>query len=244
MKTIYTLLFFVLSSLIVYSQNKITKSYPVKAGQEISLHFDYPKMIKVSSWDKNEISIIATVSTEDGKHVDAFSLRDSLVNNTISIRNEIDWEKIPNQYFVVMNGTKTSFATKQDFENCKKENSSLVNASFYTQRNFTVYLEVKVPSSNFSTIKSIYGMIELIDFKAPSAIEATYGSIDASMNESQIGKIKLTNRFGKIYSNLQLIATEKKDSSYFTSITAEPGKGPSYDLSSSYGNIYLRKSNR
>ncbi|TKC10008.1 hypothetical protein FA048_07310 [Pedobacter polaris] len=243
MKTIFTILFFILSSLIVHAQNKITKSYPVKEGQEINLHFDYPKIIKISSWDKNEVSIVATVSTEDGEHIDAFILRDSVVNNTVSIRNRIDWEKIPNQYYVVANGIKTSFPTKQDFENYKKENSALQNASFYTQRNFTVNLEVKVPSSTFSTIKSTYGMIELIDFKAPSAIEATYGGIDASMNESQIGKIKLTNRYGKIYSNLQLTATEKKDSSYFTSITAEPGKGPSYDLSSSYGNIYLRRSN-
>jgi len=243
MKIPLIFLLFSFSSLVVYSQKQITKSYPVKAGQQISLNFDFPKMIKVSSWDKNEVSIVATVSTEDGEHIDAFILRDSIVNNTLSIRNRIDWDKIPNQYFVVANGIKTSFPTKQDFENYKKENSgTLTNASFYTQRDYVVNLEIKVPSSTFSAIKSTYGMIELIDFKATSAIEATYGGIDASMNETQIGKIKLTNRYGKIYSNLQLTATEKKDSNFFTSITAEPGKGPSYDFSSSYGNIYLRKS--
>ncbi len=243
MKTILTLLFFALSPLLVLSQQKISKNYTVKPGEQISLYFDYPKMIKVSSWDKNEVSIVATVSSENGENSEAFTLRDSLVNNTLSIRNRIDWEKIPSQYFVVANGIKTSFPSKQDFENYKKENSErLPNASFYSQRDFVVHLEIKVPSTVFSNIKSIYGMVELVDFKSPSNIEATYGGIDASMNESQIGKIKLTNRYGKIYSNLQLTATEKKDSNFFTSITAEPGKGPSYDLSSSYGNIYLRKS--
>ena len=41
-----------------------------------------------------------------------------------------------------------------------------------------------------------------------------------------------------------LTPTDKKDANFFTSITAEPGKGPAYDLSSSYGNIYLRKSSK
>jgi hypothetical protein len=243
MKTTFSSLFIVLCSVIAYGQNKITKTYPVKAGQQISLHFDYPKTIKVSSWDKNEISIVATVNTDNGAPLDAFTLRDSVVSNTIGIRNRIDWDKVPNQYFAVEGGVKTSFPTKQDFENYKKENGAqLPNASFYTQRNLVVSMEIKVPAAIFSHIKSTYGMIELVDFKTPSTIEATYGGIDASMNESQIGKIKLTNRYGKIYSNLQLTATEQKDSNFFTSITAEPGKGPSYDLSSSYGNIYLRKS--
>ena len=243
MKTMLPFLFLFLLSISVQAQNKITKSYPVKEGQQISLSFDFPKTIKLSSWDKNEISIVATVSTEDGENIDAFILRDSVVNNTISIRNKIDWDKVPTQYFVVANGIKTSFPTKQDFENYKKENSAILpNASFYTQRDFVINLEVKIPTNTYSRIKSTYGMIELVDFKATSAIEATHGGIDASMNESQIGKIKLTNRFGKIYSNLQLTATEKKDGNFFTSITAKPGKGPEYDLSSSYGNIYLRKS--
>jgi hypothetical protein len=243
MKTTFSLLLLVLCSVVVYGQNKITKTYPVKAGQQISLHFDYPKTIKVSSWDKNEISIVAKINTDNGAPLEAFTLRDSVVDNTIAIRNRIDWDKVPTQYFAVQSGVKTSFPTKQDFENYKKESGTqLPNASFYSQRNLDVSMEIKVPAAIYANIKSIYGMVELVDFKAPSTIEATYGGIDASMNESQIGKIKLTNRYGKIYSNLQLTATEKKDSNYYTSITAEPGKGPSYDLSSSYGNIYLRKS--
>lgn len=245
MKTILTILLLAVSPLIALSQHKINKTYTVKPSQKIDLNFDYPKLIKISSWDKNEISIVATVTIDDDEKINAFTLTDSLNNNTLSIRNKIDWDKVPTMYYLSDKGVKTNFKTKQDFDNYKKENGgSLANASFYQQKNIDIQLEIKIPSSVFVNIKSTYGMIEMSNFNTPASIEAQYGGIDASMNENQIGKIKLTNRYGMIYSNLNLNATEKKDTNFFTSITAEPGKGPAYDLSSSYGNIYLRKSNK
>lgn len=245
MKILITILLLAVSPFIVLSQQTITKTYPVKQGQQIDLNFDYPKLIKISSWDKNEVSIIATVTIDDHEKVNAFTLTDSLNDNTLSIRNKIDWDKVPTMYYLQEKGIKTNFKTKQDFDNYKKENgSNLPNASFYQQRNIDVQMEIKIPSHASASIRSVYGMIELANFNSPAVIEAKYGGIDASMNESQIGKIKLTNRYGMIYSNLNLTLTDKKDANFFTSITAEPGKGPAYDLSSSYGNIYLRKSSR
>ncbi|WP_257667330.1 hypothetical protein [Parapedobacter tibetensis] len=90
-------------------------------------------------------------------------------------------------------------------------------------------------------LTSVYGMVELVNFDAPISVEAKYGGIDASLDERRIGEIKLTNRFGKIYTDLPLTLTEKEDRDFYTSITATPGKGPSYVISASYGNIYLRK---
>lgn len=244
MKTILTLLLFALLPFLAISQNTISKTYPVKAGQQIDLYFDYPKLIKVSSWDKNEIAITATIKVNEGENIDAFTLVDSLNNTALSLRNKIDWDKIPTMYYLKDQGIKTTFKTKQDFDNYRNENGgNLKNASFYQQKNIEITIEIKVPVNSFTDLKSTYGMIELVGFNGPANIEATYGGIDASMSENQIGKIKLTNRYGAIYSNLKLTPTDKKDSNFFTSITAEPGKGPAYDLSSSYGNIYLRKAN-
>jgi hypothetical protein len=245
MKNLLAILLFAITPFITFSQQTIIKTYPVKQGQQINLSFDYPKLIKISSWDKNEVSIVATVTIDNEEKVNAFTLTDSLNDNTLSIRNKIDWDKVPTMYYLSDKGVKTNFKTKQGFDNYKKENDgNLPNASFYQQRNIDVQMEIKIPVGVYANIKSVYGMIELANFNSPAMIEAKYGGIDASMNEGQIGKIKLTNRYGAIYTNLNLIATEKKDANFFTSITAEPGKGPAYDLSSSYGNIYLRKSSR
>lgn len=244
MKTITIKLLLALSPLFALSQNITNKIYQVKPGQLINLSFDYPKNIKISSWDRNEISITTTVNVTDGEDLGAFTLQDSIIDNTVNIYNKINWDKVNTEYYFVEKGVKTKFKTKLDFENYKKENAaSLPTASFYQQRDIKITLEIKLPATAIANIKSVYGMIELVNFKNQANIEAKYGGIDASLNESEIGKITLTNRYGAIYSNLKLTPTAQKAGNFYTSITAEPGKGPSYDLSSSYGNIYLRKSN-
>ncbi|MDZ7649610.1 MAG: hypothetical protein U5K54_21975 [Cytophagales bacterium] len=48
------------------AQSPVNKTYAVTAGENISLRFDYPELIKISTWDKNEISITGTVSINSG----------------------------------------------------------------------------------------------------------------------------------------------------------------------------------
>jgi hypothetical protein len=50
------------------AQTVVNKSYPVKPGQTVELEFDYPKVIRVSTWDKNEVSVTAKVSINDGEN--------------------------------------------------------------------------------------------------------------------------------------------------------------------------------
>src|SRR5688572_18819942 len=40
-----------------FAQTQINKSIPVSAGQSVLLHFDYPELVRVSTWDKNEVSV-------------------------------------------------------------------------------------------------------------------------------------------------------------------------------------------
>ncbi|WP_199119320.1 hypothetical protein [Pedobacter sp. ASV28] len=242
MKYILSMVIMALMSSSAISQTKINKSYPVKNGQEIELKFDYPKLIKISTWDKNEVSISASVKINDGDSDDRFILKDTIIDGKLSIKNKIDWDNIPEIYYIQEQGVKTRFNSKQDLENYKKEKgTSLQNVSIYQQKNAEITMEIKVPANIITAITSIYGMIELVDFNGEAKIDAKYGGVDASLDEAKIGKIKLTNRYGNIYSNLKLTPTEKTEKNFYTSLTAEPGKGPSYDISSSYGNIYLRR---
>ena len=71
------------------AQTPVNKNYPVSAGQKISLHFDYPELVKISTWDKNEISITGTVSINGGEHDNAFELIQSTSGNTMNIENKI-----------------------------------------------------------------------------------------------------------------------------------------------------------
>jgi len=228
-----------------FSQSKLTKTYPVQNDHRIEFKFDYPKLIHISSWDKKEIEVNASVNINNGANDSAFTLNETTVDGKITISNKIDLDKIPDSYYIMANGIKTKFSSKQDMDNYKRDKADNRNAvSYYQQKDIVVTIEIKVPANISTNLVSVYGMVELDNFNGPIKVDATYGGIDASLNESKIGEIKLTSRFGKIYSNLQLKPTVQTEQNFYTSITASPGTGPAYDIKSSYGNIYLRKSPR
>jgi hypothetical protein len=104
-----------------------------------------------------------------------------------------------------------------------------------------ITIEVKVPANTSTDIKSTYGIVELVNFNGSANVNATYGGIDATVERSTTGKLQATTSYGQIYSNLDLKLTDKTEKDFFTSITAEPGKGSTYILKSTYGKIYLRK---
>ena len=46
----------------LYAQSQVNKTIPVSPGQKIKMTFDYPKLITVTTWEKNEILITGTVT--------------------------------------------------------------------------------------------------------------------------------------------------------------------------------------
>ncbi len=242
MRNIYILFILIFLSHGSFAQTKVTQSYPVKDGQEIELKFDYPKVVRISTWDKNEIAVEATVKINDGENDKAFSLESANADGKISIWNKLDLDQIPQSYYIIEQGIKKRFNSAEEIEIYKKANSGGNKIVSYQQKDMEITVNIKVPVNKRTSVNATYGMVELVNFEGPINIDAKYGGIDATLNDAKIGKIKLTNRFGKIYTNLDLTPTEKTEQNFFSSITAEPGKGPFYSMTSSFGNIYVRKS--
>ncbi len=149
MKTILTLLCGMIC-LALQAQQTITKTYPLKAGQELELSFDYPRIIKLSTWDKPEVSITATVSINDGQNNDAFQLIEATNGSTLSIKNIIkDLDKIPKRYTVIHNGKKTVYTSKEEF---KKLTVDLNGPRSYSEGvEMEITLDIKIPKSQAST---------------------------------------------------------------------------------------------
>jgi hypothetical protein len=230
-----------LFTLAAASQTVVSKTYAVKAGETVELNFDYPKVVRVSTWDKNEISVVAKVSINGGQNDAAFTLEEKNTNGTVSIRNKIvDMDKLPRRYTVIEGEKKVSFNSKEEFQ--KYKNSSSGSHTMYSEGvDMEITIEVKVPANTSTDIKSTYGIVELVNFNGSANVNATYGGIDATVERSTTGKLQATTSYGQIYSNLDLKLTDKTEKDFFTSITAEPGKGSTYILKSTYGKIYLRK---
>jgi hypothetical protein len=231
-------IFCALLSAAVFAQTTISKLYPAQAGQQIKLKFDFPE-VKVSTWEKNQVSVIAHVSINDGENDSAFVLDEQLTNDVIVISDHIkDFDKLPRRYTIVRNGKKTIYKSRAEYQAASKEGGM---EKSYEGVDMEIVVEIKVPEHSITDIKATYGIVDLTAFNAPVTVDATYGGIDASITPERLGNLQVTTSYGEILTNLDLHLTEHTDRDFFHSITAEPGKGPSYQLTSDYGKIYLRK---
>ncbi|MEO5582501.1 MAG: hypothetical protein ABIR66_07400 [Saprospiraceae bacterium] len=230
---------------ICLAQTPINKTFPVTGAQKIDMHFDYPHLVRVSSWDKNEVSISGTISINGGENDDAFKLTSSTNNATLSIEGEVaNIKSLPQRITVTRKGEKMVFKNKEEFNKYKQEHGEgfdMVNWG----HDIEIVLEVKVPRTMNTCIKSVYGTVELKDLDQTMALvaESTYGGVDASLNTSTIGELFATTDFGQIYTNLDIKFSGEglKQRDFHTEVMAKPGKGPKYSFESKYGNVYLRK---
>ena len=226
-----------------YAQTIINRSIPVKSGQTIQMHFDYPKLIRVTSWDKNEISIQGHVSINAGENDDAFVLENSLQGNIIKVDSEIrDLKNLPQRITVTSDGQKMMFRDKEAYNKYRAEQGRNFSSMSWGP-DIEIDLEVKVPRNVHTEITSVYGMVEVKDFTGPLNVDATYGGIDAALLERAVGELTAQTNYGQIYSNLDIkfAGGQITTKDFYMQVSARPGSGPKYNFESRYGNVYLRK---
>src|ERR1041384_1073333 len=165
------------AALVTFSQTPITKTIAVQPGQKIRMKFDYPELIKVTTWNKNEISITGEVSINGGENDDAFSLDASTSGNDISITGEIrNLKSLPHRVTIWHDGQKMSFKTKADYRKYAEEHGRNYE-SMNWGTDIEIYLEIKVPENTETKAFSTYGIIEIKNFTGPLTAESTYGGV-------------------------------------------------------------------
>ena len=72
---------------------------------------------------------------------------------------------------------------------------------------------------------------------------ATYGGVDAALQERSTGELVAETNFGQIYSNLDVKFSNDnmQEKDFHTYVSAKPGNGLRFSFESKYGNVYLRK---
>jgi copper chaperone CopZ len=235
------LILFTLFTGALLAQTPVNRTYPVNAGQKISLRFDYPELVKITTWDKNEIAIVGSVSINSGESDDAFELIQSTSGNTIYIENVIrNLKSLPKRITVTRGGEKLVFKSEDDYRKYYKETGSDFNVKSWGV-DMDILLEVKVPKNIETKLECVYGIAEVKNFFGPLTVEATYGGIDVSVQETTTGELRAETNYGQIYSNLDLKFTGSEFKDFHTVVSAKPGAGSRYSFESKYGNVYLRK---
>ncbi len=240
MRAVATILFTVFTGVLL-AQTPVNKTYPVAAGQKISFRFDYLEVVKISTWDKNEIAIVGSVSINSGESDDAFELLQSTAGNTIYIENIVrNLKSLPKRITIMRGGEKIVFNSEADYDKYSKETGKDFNRKSWGV-DMDIFLEVMVPRNMETKLECVYGVAEVKDFSGPLTVVATYGGVDVSVKEKATGELTAETSYGQIYSNLDLKFTGSEFKDFHTVVSAKPGTGPRYSFESKYGNVYLRK---
>jgi len=242
MKQVFILVIMLISCGAI-AQTRIEKSIPVKDAKKIELNFDFPNLIRISTWESKEISIVGTVSINHGLNDEAFKLFITERDGFVSIENKIDDMKGMEEVIVGRRGgEKFIFRSKDELRKYKNENPGAFDVISYGM-DIEIELEIKVPVSMTTQIDAKYGMVEVVNFNAPLTVMATYGGVDVSLNETAVGQLIAETNYGQIYSNLKTQFTgDHPERDFHTVVSAQPGTGPKYQVESTYGNVYLRRS--
>lgn len=220
----------------------VEKTIPVKKGQTVRMKFDYPELIKVTTWDKQEVSIQADVDINSGENNDAFVIESSVKDEEIAIDSKIkDLHNLPHRITVQDEGKRIIFNTKTELKEYQKQHGKTFNSVSYGV-DMDIHIQIYVPANVETHIESVYGMVEVKDFDGPLNVEATYGGVDASIAEKSVGTIEAETNYGEIFTNLSAkFSGDFAEHDFYTNVKATPGSGPSYSLESKYGNVYIRK---
>jgi hypothetical protein len=243
MKSLFVILTFVIATFNLHAQTRIEKSFAVQPDQKIFMHFDYPKLIKVTTWQSNEILVQGSVTINNGENDESFELSVASEGKRISVSNTIkDFDRLPRRITVVENGQKLSFKSKAEYKAYAKGKPR--QYEMYSENvDMEIELSIKVPANTETHIESIYGMVEVTSFNGALTVNATYGGTDVAIQQESVGQLTASTNYGEIFSNLtsKFDNNQVYEENFHTEVSTKLGKGPTYKLESQYGNVYLRR---
>lgn len=232
-----------------HAQKQIQEVFTWEDGQKISIDFDYPELIKVQVWDKNEILVKGSVNINFGENDDAFKLSASKTKAGLSINGAIEnYKQLPKAITLVHKGEKFVFKSSSynapEIQKFKEENG-IKSVEMYSQGvHNEILLEVFVPRNADLNIASTYGTIEIFSHPGPLTATSKYGAVDISIMANSKNNILASTRYGEIYTNLDVKfnPSSKEGLIKWTDVSCTiNGGGKALQLSSTYGNLYMRK---
>lgn len=127
-----------------------------------------------------------------------------------------------------------------------KEGQCIIRDSIVPERtgnsnNMDLKMEIFIPKNSNLTIINTFGKVEIPKYQGALKVNNQFGLTDVTLTESNVGKLDLTNSFGKIYSDFKVQPIVKESKQFHKVLTAKPGNGPDCSITSKFGNIYLRK---
>ena len=223
MRTILIVVSILLCASFSYAQKSVSKTITTKSGQEVNFNFARAD-VKITTWNKNEISISGTAKINNGENDDAFTIKvkevDGEWNISTFLKNECD---IPRMISMTKDGVTTYRKVDKKknmwdgWDNLTEQGEKYdnVNIGIITE----IELEIKVPQNIAMNIKSKFGGIDIEDFQGELYAKNTHGHINAIFSKP-------------IRKDVQLSSTHN-----FVDVSVPSNSQLNVDLKSSHGEM-------
>ncbi|MFY0593083.1 hypothetical protein [Roseivirga sp.] len=230
--------------LIGQAQEKKTQSYQLKGANKISLQFEYPQIIKIKTWDKNEVQIISYLDINNGKDNENFVLKERSKGSKFSIVSELKGlDRYDNVHMV---GRDRDSDDDDNITITRNGRTITSDKKGIRTRGVEVLieLEVYVPKNIPLEIEAKFGLVEVINSPDELEIMAKFGGADVSIKEDDLSYLSATTSWGRVFSNLNKKFKFKGDDMIGKEMRAEiseSNRGSSIKVETEFGNVFLRK---
>ncbi|WP_083139552.1 DUF4097 family beta strand repeat-containing protein [Polaribacter reichenbachii] len=235
MKSLYLFIGLLLTINNLSAQKKVTENTSSNHINDVYVHLKFANNIIVKNWNKDEISVEATVNLDDNKHNDYFSFKAENIGDTYKIASDYG------EYFK----KHRSYINCNDDSNSTSKYQNIVNYVIHVPKN--IKLKVKsisgdVETENFQgdlNLDLISGNITVKKHSNEMQLKTISGDIDIYIADAKLEAKTLT---GGVYSDLEIDFDKHKKKGFGSKIVTTINKGTAFlKLNTISGDIYLRK---
>ncbi|WP_339883328.1 DUF4097 family beta strand repeat-containing protein [Polaribacter vadi] len=243
MKSLFLFIGLLLSFNNLTAQKKVTENTTSKGIKDVYINLKFANNIIIKNWNKNEISVEATVNLDDNEHNDYFSLKADKIGGTYKVTSDYG------DYFKKYRSYYTSDCDDEDGKkkniNYKESHSNIVNYVIYVPEN--MQLKVKSISGDVEAetyvgilkLDLISGNITVKKHSKDMHLKTISGDIDIYVSDAKLEAKTLT---GGVYSDLDIDFDKNKKHGFGSKIVTTISKGTAFlRLDTISGDIYLRK---
>lgn len=235
---------FMLLPVMAIGQKQFRKEFPIGNANDLSLYFKWPDQVTVKYHDKNTVLIEGTVSINNGKYDDAFSVDSKTEGSTLAITSEVQGMDTLEHITVITerNGDdEVIYKSKNGNTYISHHDGDHVSTGVIMDIFITVYLPANIPA----VVEAKFGLIEVKETRGPLMVNSKFGGVDITIDESEKLELKAATAFGDIFTDLKVDfrgnGELNKTGGWHRISTTFAGGGKIVDVESKFGNVYLRR---
>ena len=182
----YLFTFCLLSASVAGAQRIVEKSIVWQPGQAVVLELKYARDIQINTWERDEVSMRASVSINDNTKNEAWSMTTDASANQIRVATDLE-------------------PPQEDYPGDCPGGSYHLDKGRYCS---LIVYEIYLPRAASLRVETLGGDITLRGIQTPVFAKSLSGWVDADWSEQQGATVNMKSVTGEVYTDLDLALDE------------------------------------